>query len=96
VEPGLVYARGATVLFVSVPVVTQQNVRSQIPGVARESTFADYQIDAGVTHRFGKERRPLKVGQVAKRTLLIDGRCKKCGELHAPDETVATATTTGS
>ena len=89
VEPGITYARGATVFFVSVPVVTQQNVRSQIPGVPRESTFADYQIVAGVTHRFGKNNRPAKLPKTAdasRRPLLIDGRCEKCGELHAPAE----------
>lgn len=90
VEPGLIYARGATVLSLTVPVVTQQNVRAQLPGVPRDSTFADYQIIAGVTHRFGRQAGR-RATPLTSQTRLIDLRCPKCGELHAPAEPKAAA-----
>ncbi len=56
VEPGLLYSTGRTVFSITFPVVTQRNIRAQIPGVPRDSTFADYSIIASVTHRFGGKR----------------------------------------
>ncbi|MGV3724663.1 MAG: hypothetical protein ACO1SX_27515 [Actinomycetota bacterium] len=94
IEPGLIYARGQTVFSISVPVVTHQNVRSQQPGVPRDSTFADYQIIAGVSHRFGKSSRAVKSSEAPRRRpLIVDARCEKCGHLHGP-ESAATPVTT--
>jgi hypothetical protein len=91
VEPGIIYATGSTVFSLTVPVVTQRNVRAQLPGVPRDSTFADYQIIAGVSHRFGRTNK--QATPLAPKIRLVDLRCPKCGELHAPEVASTTPAT---
>jgi hypothetical protein len=85
IEPGIIYTLpgGKTTLAVSVPVTTQVN-RQAVEGVPGDATFADYAVFASVTHRFGKSRRNSDQAS-APRTRIVDARCTKCGQLHAPE-----------
>jgi hypothetical protein len=53
IEPGVNYARGRTILSFSAPIRIHQNVKADVFGIRRDSTFADHMFLITATYRLG-------------------------------------------
>jgi len=53
VEPGVNYSWGRAIFALSTPLRVHQNVKDDVYGIKRDSTFADHVILMGITYRLG-------------------------------------------